>query len=356
MHITNIDFLGRVALSGRFVIAALLLLAGTSETMAQSRVGTTVAPFLTMGAGARGSALGHAYTADASGPDGLFWNPGSAARVVDGLRGGALFTTSQWVADIDYNLVGVVVPVTATGVLGISVMTVNYGRMDVTTVARPDGTGETFGANDISFGLTYAMPLTDQFYFGGTAKYIRQGIRDMTAQTIAVDFGFTLQTRYLNGARLAASIMNFGGKMKMDGVNTDLQVDIAPGNTGSSESIPARLLMHSWDLPLSFRFGLAVPAVSTENIELLLLGDVNQTNDNDLNSDLGGQLRFRTKNYRLDLRMGYKDAFVDNVDSHLTYGAGLNVQLSRVRFAFDFAYIPFDFLDNSKVIDFRVYF
>ena len=114
--------------------------------------------------------------------------------------------------------------------------------------------------------------------------------------------------------------------------------------------------MHGWDLPLTFRLGVAVPAVSTENIEFLLMADANQSNDNNLNSDLGAQFRYRTRSFRLDLRMGYKDAFLDYVDSHLTYGAGVDVQLSSVRFAFDFAFIPFDLLDDSRVIDFRVYF
>ena len=324
---------------------------------AQSRVGTTAGTFLTVGAGARGSALGNAYTAEATGPDGLFWNPGSAARPgPGGKRGGAMFTNSKWVADIDFNMFGVVFPVAGSAVMGLSVQAVDYGRMDVRTVTQPDGTGETFDAADLSFGVTYSMPLTPSFYFGGTAKYVSQRIRDMSANTFAVDFGFILETDYLNGARVAASIRNFGGKLRMDGINSDILVDVDPTNNGSSESVPARLRMQAWDLPLSFKFGVAVPAVSTENFEVLLLGDINQTNDNKLNSDLGGQFRYRTRNFNLDLRIGYKDAGIENVDSHLTYGAGLNLAVSRVRFAFDFAYVPFDYLDDSRIIDFRVYF
>ena len=55
-------------------------------------------------------------------------------------------------------------------------------------------------------------------------------------------------------------------------------------------------------------------------------------------------------------RMGFKDAFLDNVDSHLSYGAGLDVQVSGARFGFDFAYVPFDLLDETKTFDFRIYF
>lgn len=341
-------------------LVLLVILAGfisQAPVQAQSRVGTTAATFLTMGAGARGISLGHAYTAIATGPDALFWNPGGAARALNGRqRGGVLFSNNSWIADIDYNAFAVVVPITATGVLGLSLSTVDYGRMDVRTVTNPEGTGETFGAQDLSIGLTYAMPLTPSFYFGGTTKYVRQSIRDMSAASVAFDFGFVLVTDYLNGAQIAASIMNFGGKMQMDGINSEVNIDLDDANTGSTESIPARIRMDRWDLPLSFKLGVGIPAISTSNIELMLLADAHQTNDNNLNSDFGAQLKYFTRNMAFNTRMGFKDAFLDNVDSHLSYGAGLDVQVSGARFGFDFAYVPFDLLDETKTFDFRIYF
>ncbi|NNE68876.1 MAG: PorV/PorQ family protein [Rhodothermales bacterium] len=339
---------------------SILLLAVLSVPVAhaQSRAGTTAATFLTLGTGARGSSLGHAYTSIATGPDALFWNPGGASIAYQGrYRGGAFFTHHNWLADIDYNAAAVVVPAGGSGVLGLSIASVDYGRMDVRTVTAPEGTGETFDAGDMSIGLTYATPLTPQFHFGGTAKYVTQRIRDMSASTFAFDFGFVLATDYLNGMRIAASIMNFGGKMQMDGINSESNIDIAPNNEGTSESIPVRIRMDRWDLPIAFKFGVAIPVVKTGNIEVLALADANQTNDNNLNSDFGGQFRYATNTYSFDARIGYKDAFLeDNVDSHLSYGVGLDVEVSGVRFGFDYGYIPFDLLENVQMFDFRVHF
>jgi len=338
------------------LIVVMLLFAGT-EAFAQSRVGTTAASFLTLGAGARGTSLGHAYTSIATGPDALFWNPGGAALAYnERYRGGVMFSNNNWLAGIAYNAFGVVVPVTSTGVVGLSLATVDYGRMKVRSVSNPEGTGETFGATDLSLGLTYAMQLTPSFYFGGSTKYIYQSIRDMSAKTVAFDFGFVLVTDYLNGARIAASIMNFGGKMQMDGINAETNIDLDEKNTGSIESIPARIRMDQWDLPIAFKLGVGVPVVSTSNVELMLLADANQTNDNNLNSDLGAQLKYFTRNVAFNTRVGYKDANLDNVDSHLSYGAGLEIQLAGARFGFDFAYIPFDLLDDTRTFDFRIYF
>ncbi len=337
----------------------LLLVIGLDHSaVAQSRVGTTAAPFLTLGTGARGSALGHAYTAMASGPDALFWNPGAASVPHRGeYRGGAFFTHHNWFAGINYNAAAVVVPVTGSGVIGLSLASVDYGRMDVTTVFDPDGTGETFTATDLAIGVTYSTPLTPSFYFGGTAKYIRQSIRDMSAQTGAVDFGFVLTTNYLNGMKIAATLMNFGGKMTMSGVNSQIAVDVAQNISGSNEDIPAELKMDSWNLPLQFKFGVALPVVDMNNVQFVVLADANQSNDNDLNSDLGAQLRYDTRTVTFDARFGYKDLFLDdNVDSHFSYGAGLEVRVSKVRFGFDYSYVPFDALSDTQMIDFRVYF
>ncbi|MCY4205857.1 MAG: PorV/PorQ family protein [Bacteroidetes bacterium] len=340
-----------------FVLLLMMINAGPEIAFAQSRAGTTAASFLTIGTGARGQALGHAYTAVATGADALFWNPAGAARSYGNNSAGGIFLShSRWFADIEYNAAAVVVPVFGDRVLGLSVASVNYGDMLVRTVAFPEGTGETFRASDFSLGLSYAQPLTESFYFGGTAKYVRQQIRDMTASTIGFDFGFILKSEYLRGLILAASIQNFGGKMQMTGVNSIVFVDIDETTTGNNPNIPARIEMDSWDLPLSFKFGLAMPIIQAGMIELSALADIQQSNDNSLNSDAGAQLRIHNRTFNFDLRGGYKDLFIDNVDSHLTFGTGIDVRAFGVRLGFDYAYTPFELLGQTQVVDFRVYF
>ena len=58
-------------------VLLLLLVFGSIQTAdGQSRKGTAAATFLTLGVGARATAVGHAFTAMATGADGLFWNAG----------------------------------------------------------------------------------------------------------------------------------------------------------------------------------------------------------------------------------------------------------------------------------------
>ncbi|MDE2730075.1 MAG: PorV/PorQ family protein [Bacteroidota bacterium] len=325
--------------------------------LGQSRTGTTAASFLTLGTGARGQAVGHAYTALATGADALFWNPAGVARPYEAHSAGSLMLShARWFADITYSAAGVAIPVLSSSSIGLSVTAVNYGDMTVRTVALPEGTGETFRASDFSLGMTYAQPLTESFYFGGTVKYVRQQIRDMSATAVGIDVGFVLQTAYLQGLTLAASIQNFGSKLQMRGVNSVVFVDIDETTTGNNPNVPGRLEMDSWDLPLSFKFGMALPVLRVRNVELLALADAHQSNDNQLNGDFGGQLRLYNRTFNLDFRAGYKDTFLNNVDSHLTFGAGLDVRALGVRAGFDYAYTPFELLGNTQMLDFRLYF
>ena len=337
-------------------LVALTFLAGGPAVLAQTRVGTTSAPFLTMNAGARTTALGGATTASVSGAEALLWNPGAAASASTVGEGGVLLSHQELFADITHDVGALTVPLGA-GVVGLHVVAVDYGRIEVTTEFDED-TGETYGASDLAAGLTYALPLTDRFAFGGTVKYIRQSIRDMSGQSVAVDLGFVLETPYLNGARLAASIRNFGAALQMEGVNARVFIDPDPGSTGNNDQVPGTYDISAWNLPLSFELGVSIPAVRQGNAEVRLLADVEQINDYDLNGDLGAEALYRLGDVELAGRVGYQNwtANADAVASHLSYGAGVEVDAGRVRLGVDFAYVPFDFLGSARLIDLRLTF
>ena len=335
------------------LLAAALLLAPSSR--AQDRVGTTAATFLTLGAGARGQSLGHAYVATATGGDALFWNPAGAARQDSRQNGNLFLTQHEWVADIRYNAAGITIPAGPGGTLGLSLSSVSYGRDEVRTERQPEGTGDTFGASDFSFGVSYARPLTESFYFGGTAKVVRQSIWDMSATGVAADFGISLDTGF-NGTVLAASIQNFGSKMRMGGINARRTIDVDEGTQGNTENVTAEIEMEGWDMPLSFRFGASAPIVRAAGAELRLLADAQQTNDNVLNADFGGLLRYDAGPATLEFRGGYQDAFVANAQNHVSFGGGVQARVAGYAVGVDVAYVPFDLLGSSTMFDLRIDF
>ena len=109
-------------------------------------------------------------------------------------------------------------------------------------------------------------------------------------------------------------------------------------------------------MPLSFKFGASLPVFEVNSVQLRVMADANQSNDNNLNSDVGAQLHYGTRTFNIDFRVGYRDVFIDNVDSHLTFGGGLDIRVGAPRFGFDYAYTPFELLGNTQMVDFRIYF
>jgi hypothetical protein len=327
------------------------------EAQAQRKVGTVAAPFLTLGVGARATALGHAYTATARGGDALFWNPAGAAIRKDGTPlGSVFFSDHQWMLDIRSNSAALTLPLGGARVAGLSFTLLDYGRMDVTTLDQPYGTGERFRAPDMMIGFSYAQPLTDRFFIGGTTKYVRQSIWDMEASTFAVDIGFVLVTQYVNGMRLAAVMQNFGGRMQLDGINTQIFVDPVPENDENSEQVPARYQLEKWNLPISFKFGVAVPLVVTDFVRWEVMAESHQTNDQALNADVGTEVRLSAGSSNFNLRAGYRDLPLDEIDTHMVFGLGVDTGVQRFRFGADLAYVPFDVLGSATLIDLRFYF
>jgi hypothetical protein len=101
-----------------------------------------------------------------------------------------------------------------------------------------------------------------------------------------------------------------------------------------------------------------VPAIKRKNLELLLLSEVQQTNDNQINLDSGSELSYISNTVKFHVRAGYKDLFLgNNVDSHFTYGTGFTLKTSTgIAIGVDFAQVPFEYLGNTSIIDVKLYY
>jgi len=194
----------------------------TSGLFAQNKVGTTAAPFLGIGAGPRAISMGGAFVAVASDPTALYWNPAGISRYG---RTQAFMEHTNYLLGTSYNFFGAVVAIDEDDAVGLSVTNLAYGSSDVTTVAQPDGTGETWNANDWAIGVSYSRNLTDRFSIAGTAKMIIQQIWRESATGFALDAGLLYITP-LNNLRIGMEIANFGTEMQMSG--EDLLITVSP--------------------------------------------------------------------------------------------------------------------------------
>jgi len=301
----------------------LIFIISVSCLMGQSKIGSSSAPFLNIAIGPRAVSMGGAFIATASDVTALYWNPAGASRSE---TNEAMFSYSKWFADINYNWGGAMLNLGGAGTIGLSVTYLDYGDIEVTTLAEQDGTGQFFSASDMSLALTYAYNLTDRFSIGGNVKYIQQ--------------------KDINGLRIGATISNFGAGMSMDGKDLLVQHDIDPNSSGNNDQILAKLQTDEFPLPLTFKIGLAMDLINSEDHTFTLAADAIHPNDNSESLNVGAEYLFFNI---IAFRVGYKSLFLDNTEEGFTAGVGLNYHFTTdLGIRFDYAYQNFGILDNTQ--------
>ena len=286
-----------------------------------TKLGIAGAQFLKIGVG-RSTGMGDAFVAVADDASATYWNPAGLALIP---HNELLVSHVEWIAGVRHEYVSLVTP-TAAGSFGFALTALSMGPIEETTIDDPQGTGQTFTASDVAFGVSYARRLTEKFTFGATAKVLQQSIWDMTAAGVAFDFGVHYNTG-LRNLRLAMAISNFGPDLKYGG--KQLQFDYTPDINWpwSQAPLTGELVTETYALPILFRFGLAYDLVSaprtrvTVAADLVHYNDVNEKVDAGVEADLYG-LRLRA-GYILNTDAGYAGEL--GWEDGLSAGAGVAV-------------------------------
>ncbi|MFC1480728.1 PorV/PorQ family protein [Candidatus Neomarinimicrobiota bacterium] len=318
------------------IILLMLLAASIVHADDITKVGTTSAKFLAIGAGARAVSMGGAFVATANDATALYWNPSGITELG---RPELIVNQSRWLADINFTYLGVVLPLANAGAVGLSVTAMTMDEMKVTKYGvTGDYTGETFKVGSYALGVSYARRLTNNFAIGGTAKLINEVIEQASATGLAVDVGTLFQTPFW-GVRMGVSMSNFGSKMKMSGDNLLIRADVAPNQAGNNGNINAILDTDAFDLPLLMRIGLAKDFIDTDQIRLTIEVDGVHPNDNSEYINTGFELAMNLLGGTASLRGGLKSLYMANSEEEFTVGGGVAFPVGGIsNLGLDYAY------------------
>lgn len=333
-----------------FLTLAVLLLC-VSETQAgnERRVGTSGANELLIPVGSRATALGGSMTAMVSGVEAIHWNPAGLSRAT-GIE--AMFSNMQYVADINLNYFAVSSNFEGIGTFALSLRTLDFGDIPVTTVANPEGTGETFSPSYISGGLTYSRAFTDRIYGGFTMKLVSESIQRTSATGLAFDFGVQYFSDF--GLRLGVTLKNLGPEMRFDGPDLETFVQL-PGQEPTARPRAVGLTAAGFELPSTLEIGVGYTFVPAEGNNVSVMGAFENSNFG--NDEFHGGLEYSYQDM-LFLRGGYAMQAPNNEDNIFgpTFGAGVKFDLSGTALAFDYAYRVTDFFSANQWFTLKVGF
>jgi hypothetical protein len=335
-----------MAVLGSIVLLCLMASAGLSQNL--TKTGTTAAPFLKIGVGSRAMGMGGAFTATADDITAIYWNPGGLANVYGNE---ATFNHVRWFADVAYDFAAFSTHLPDFGTLGAFVSIESMDDMMVRTENVPEGTGEMFNAGAMAIGVSYARNLTDRFSIGFNAKYVREYIWNMSATGIAVDIGTVYKIPILNEFRLAASVCNFGTKMKLQGRDNLMITQLG---SGEGNLINTDIQLDEFDLPLLFRVGVAADVMKTEDHRITAAIDAVHPNDNTEYLNVGAEYGWSEMVF---LRGGWKSLFERDTEQRFTAGLGVQYRImGDFKVKVDYAYQDWGRLKNVHYLSLGVRF
>lgn len=201
---------------GFTLVAATMLFCGTTNAGNPDRAGQAGATELLINPWSRSSGWAGANMSNVKGLEAMFSNVAGTAFTK---KTELLFSRTNWLigTDIKINSFGLTQKVGSTGVLGLGIMSMDFGDIQITTVNQPEGGIGTYSPQFINLGLSYAKAFSDNIYGGMTFKVINEAISDVTAKGVALDAGIQYVTGKYDNIHFGIALKNVGPRMKFKG-------------------------------------------------------------------------------------------------------------------------------------------
>ncbi len=234
-------------------VMIFLFIAGFSATEAQINKKAQVGfRFLENPISAEVVGRGMVGVVNTNNSDGIFWNPALTSLIESSVD--LSFNHTRGIADINYNAVSAAVKVLDFGVVGFSLLAMDYGTFYQTVRANNDQgyieTG-TFSPVGMGAGISFAQMISNNFSYGVHAKYVYQNLgeawistrgeslsdsnlvlekKDYTQGTIALDIGAYYDFHY-NGIKFGAVLQNISKELRYEQQNFPLPFAVSFGAT-----------------------------------------------------------------------------------------------------------------------------
>ncbi|HUU28317.1 MAG TPA: PorV/PorQ family protein [archaeon] len=273
-----------------------------------SFVGVRAAEFLTIPIGARGIAMGSAYSAVCDDITSIWWNP-AGLGFLEGRE--AMVTVVDYTMDLTYSYGAFALPiadgqVTVGGFFGY----LDIPETEITTVDNPNGTGRYFEAYDFQMGGSLAYNFSDRFIGGINLKYVHQDMfSNLGGSAFAIDAGAIYHTTFMDREiKFAFAIQNLGTNITMRGPNLIYEVGPESKNglfptgygdfSGDAMAMSRRanrqtmLLTHTYRLPTVVKMAVSYNLYTSKNANWLSSAEIWRNSNIPISYAAGTELNY----------------------------------------------------------------
>jgi hypothetical protein len=211
----------------------------------EDRVGSAGASHLLVNPWARSAAFADAGISSVNGLEATYINIAGLA-FTDKTQ--IKFNYSNWMgsAGIAMNSAGIAQRISETDVIAVSVQSLNYGDIPITTVANPEGNIGFFSPRANIFNVGYARSFSQSIYGGINFKVISSNISNLKSTGMAIDAGIRYVTGERDQIKFGIALKNVGPVMHYKGDGLAQQVNyLSSGFTASLEERSASFEMPS---------------------------------------------------------------------------------------------------------------
>lgn len=332
----------------KIYLFSLLLLATAGHLFAGNpdRQGEAGAAQLLMNPWAPSAGLHTLNTASISGVEAMRLNIAGMGRIQKSqvMLGYANYLQGT---DIAMQSIGIASKVGENGAFGLSIMSLDFGDIAVTTDAQPEGTGALLDLSFLNIGLGYSHVFENKVSVGILLRGVSESTSDISSFGFAIDAGVQYVTGDEDEFKFGISLRNVGSRMAYGGqaLSTEAIVD--------DRSITLNQRAAGFEMPSVLNIGISYDFLTnTTDHRITLHG--NFTANSFGRDQLGGAMEYSFRE-RFTLRGGYRsdiessDLTEPPLYDGISAGASVAVPLSKdnrnTAFSVDYAY------RNTRIYD-----
>ncbi len=321
----------------------------------KDRSGQAGASELLINPWARSNGWGGANMAKVSGLEAMWANVAGTAKI-SGTQVILSYTDYLKGSGTSIAAFGLTTKIGDAGAIGIQVVSMSFGEIEITTTNSPEGGLGVYKPNLMNVAVSFGKAFSNSIYGGVLIKGVSESIADVNAFGIAIDAGI----QYVTGAReqiaFGISLKNVGPKMKFSGDGLSIKSFIP----GQDNAFTLEQRSQPFNLPTQLQIGAAYDFLMPKDYRITLGGNFVSNSFTRDQFSLG--LEFSLKDYFM-VRGGYtyengmyEETTADNntnINNGLSVGVSVAVPLNKEKGSFigiDYAFRETAAFNNNHTI------